>query len=78
MRALLLLPHDATGRTDAEEQTEIAQQQVSRWRKSLKDAVAYHDKLVLARSGGADAYEGSAHRREGRARCRDHPKEKRR
>ena len=49
----------------AETDSGIAQQQVSRWRKSLSDAEAYHDKLVLAACRKAGLEPEENHRAEG-------------
>lgn len=47
---------------DAQRQSGITKQQVSRWRKSLEDPQAYHAKLVLAASRKANLEVAESHR----------------
>lgn len=49
----------------AEHDTEITHQQVSRWRKSLRDAAKYRERLILAARRKADLASAANHRAEG-------------
>lgn len=51
--------------TDLEAHTEITHQQVSRWRKSLRDAAKYRERLILAARRKADLAAAANHRAEG-------------
>jgi phage N-6-adenine-methyltransferase len=53
------------GRPEAEAQTEITQQQVSRWRKSLRDAAKYREQMIAAARRKADLAAAANHRAEG-------------
>jgi phage N-6-adenine-methyltransferase len=56
---------DALNKDRAESATGISQQQVSRWRKHLKDPAKYREKLILAAFRKADLTPAENHRAEG-------------